>query len=113
MWRKRFRRSRRGVHTLLDGLPISPKLLVPLIAGLLFMVLLATVGKAPISYNLRNLGARWRTTLLTALAFTLIVSLLLVMLAFVNGMYQLTEGSGQPGNVIVLADGSTDELMSN
>ena len=56
---------------------------------------------------------RWRTTLLTALAFTLVVALLTVMLAFVNGMYQLTEGSGQPGNVMVLSDGATDELFSN
>ncbi|HEV3417851.1 MAG TPA: ABC transporter permease [Pirellulales bacterium] len=70
-------------------------------------------GKIPFKYNLRNLAVRWRTTLLTALAFTLVVALLVVMLAFVNGMTQLTEQSGQPGNVIVLSDGVTDELMSN
>ena len=35
------------------------------------------------------------------------------MLAFVNGMYKLTLGSGQPGNVMVLAEGSTDESFSN
>ena len=56
---------------------------------------------------------RWQITLLTALAFTLVVCLLTVMLAFVNGMYRLTENSGQPGNVIVLSDGATDELFSN
>ena len=36
-----------------------------------------------------------------------------VMAAFVNGMYQLTQNSGVPNNVIVMADGSTDELFSN
>src|SRR5262249_38387360 len=56
---------------------------------------------------------RWPTTLLTALAFTLVIALLTVMLAFVNGMYRLTAGSGHPGNVIVLSDGATDELFSN
>jgi ABC-type antimicrobial peptide transport system permease subunit len=70
-------------------------------------------GKIPLKYNLRNLAVRWRTTLLTALAFTLVIALMVVMLAFVNGMTQLTEQSGQPGNVIVLSDGATDELISN
>ena len=28
-------------------------------------------------------------------------------------MDQLTANSGQPGNVLVLADGSTDEVFSN
>ena len=35
------------------------------------------------------------------------------MLAFVNGMYRLTEASGNPGNVMILSDGATDELFSN
>ena len=64
-------------------------------------------------YSLRNLIVRWRTTLLTALAFTLVIGLMIVMLAFVNGMSRLTEQSGQPGNVIVLSDGAIDELFSN
>ena len=75
--------------------------------------LLACLGKVPLNYNLRNLIVRWRTTLLTALAFTLVIGLMIVMLAFVNGMSRLTEQSGQPGNVIVLSDGAIDELFSN
>ena len=74
---------------------------------------LAYGGKVPVRYNVRNLQVRWRTTLLTGLAFTLVIALLTVMLAFVNGMYKLTQGSGQPGNVIVLAEGSTDESFSS
>lgn len=92
---------------------VSPKLLIPLVGGVLLMLLLAAVGRVPLRYNFRNLIVRWPITVLTALAFTLVVGLLTVMLAFVNGMYRLTEGSGQPGNVIVLSDGATDELFSN
>src|SRR4051794_12183426 len=79
----------------------------------LLMLLLLFIGKVPIGYNLKNLLVRWWITLLTASAFTLVVFLLTVMLAFVNGMYKLTEGSGQPGNVMILSDGATDELFSN
>ncbi len=74
---------------------------------------LPLMGKLVLRYNLRNLLVRWRITLLTALAFTLVIGLLTIMRAFVNGMYKLTEGSGDPANVMVLADGATDELFSN
>ncbi len=87
-----------------------------LFAALLLILGLQMVGvlkKVPFSYNIRNLFVRWRITLMTALAFTLVVALMTVMLAFVNGMYKLTASSGVPGNVIVLADGATDELFSN
>jgi ABC-type antimicrobial peptide transport system permease subunit len=82
----------------------------------LFLALLAVLiflGKVPLRYNLRNMTVRWPITLLTGMAFILVIGLMTVMLAFVNGLYQLTQGSGQPGNVMVLADGATDELFSN
>jgi cell division protein FtsX len=97
---------------MLQLLSVSPKLLIPVGGTALLLLVLVAVGKVPLSYNLRNLAVRWRTTFLTALAFTLVVSLLTVMLAFVKGMDKLTEGSGQPGNVMVLSDGATDELFS-
>src|SRR5436309_3244108 len=84
-----------------------------LVFNLVLLPLLLMVGKVPLSYNLRNLRVRWWTTLLTALAFTLVVALLTAMLAFVNGMAKMTEGSGQPGNVIVFSDGANDEVFSN
>jgi len=77
------------------------------------LVLLVVVGRVPLRYNLRNLLVRWRTSVMTALAFTLVTSLLVVMLAFVNGMYRLTQTSGQPGNVMILSEGTTDESFSN
>ncbi|MFT3879934.1 MAG: hypothetical protein QM703_09785 [Gemmatales bacterium] len=66
----------------------------------------------PLRYNYRNLLIRWRTTLLTAVGFTLVVALLVVMLAFVRGLASLAENSGHPGNVIILKDGANDELFS-
>jgi ABC-type lipoprotein release transport system permease subunit len=95
------------------ALHLSPQLITPLVFFLVLLAGLALVGKVPISYNIRNLLVRWRITLLTALAFTLVVGLMTVLLAFVNGMYRLVEGSAIPANVIVLSDGATDELISN
>ena len=97
---------------------LRPKYIVLLlVAGLVLggalLQALGVVRGVPFRYNLRNLMVRWRVTLLTALAFTAVVALTIVMLAFVNGMDRLTEGSGQPGNVLVLSDGATDELFSN
>jgi putative ABC transport system permease protein len=92
---------------------VSPWSLAPLAFGVVLIVLLALLGKVPVRYNLRNLQVRWLTTLLTGLAFFAVIALLTVMLSFVNGMYKLTLSSGQPGNVIVLAEGSTDESFSN
>ena len=87
--------------------------IVLLVCNLVLLALLLAVGKVPLSYNLRNLTVRWWPTLLTARAFTLVGALLVGMLAFVNGMAQMTEGSGQPGNVVVFSDGANDEVFSN
>ena len=76
------------------------------------VLVLLTVGKVPLRYNLRNLTVRWKTTVLTAVAFTVVTWLLTVMLAFVVGMQKLTAASGTPGNVLVLAEGATDEAFS-
>src|SRR6516162_4700040 len=81
-----------------------------------YVVLLVTLpllGKIPLSYSLRNLLVRWKITLMTMTAFTLIAALLVVMLAFINGMYRLTANSAHPGNVMVLSDGAPDEAFSN
>jgi putative ABC transport system permease protein len=92
---------------------IAPWSLAPLAIGVAVVGLLVLLGQVPVRYNVRNLSVRWRSTLLTGVAFTIVIALLTVMLAFVNGMYKLTQGSGQPGNVIVLSEGSTDETFSN
>lgn len=81
-------------------------------AGLVVLLLLA-VGKVPLSYNLMNLTTRWLTTLLTIGSFVLVIGIQIVLLAFVNGMYTMTESSGQPGNVMLMSEGSTDEAFSS
>jgi putative ABC transport system permease protein len=89
-------------------------MILSMLGGAAFLlIVLWAVGKVPLHYNLRNLTVRWKTTVMAALAFTAVIALLTVMMAFVHGMKRLTESSGQPGNVIVLADGATDEVISN
>jgi ABC-type antimicrobial peptide transport system permease subunit len=85
-----------------------------LLAGLLLGLYgLARAGRVPLLYNARNLLVRWRASLVTALAFTLVIALFIVMLAFVRGFLRMTEGTGHPANVMVLSRGSTDELTSS
>jgi putative ABC transport system permease protein len=66
----------------------------------------------PLSYNYRNLRVRWKTTLMTASGFTLVVAALVVMLAFLNGIEAACATSGEPENVIVLSKGNNDEVIS-
>ncbi len=75
--------------------------------------MMSPIRKVPLVYNLRNLQNRWKTTLVTALAFTFVIGLLTFMMSFVRGMDRLIESSGNPGNVMVLSDGATDEAFSN
>ena len=84
-----------------------------LLIAVVILLTLVAIGKIPLSYNLRNLSIRWKTTIMTAAAFTAVIGLLTVMMAFVHGMRRVTEGTGRPENVIVLSDGATDEIISN
>src|SRR5581483_2379433 len=101
---------------LVVGVALVVAVILLISAVLIVMLLLQAMGlmrRVPLGYNLRNLVVRWHTTLLTVVAFVLVVGLMTVMRAFVNGMYALTKGSAVPGNVLVLADGSTDEVFSD
>src|SRR5260370_23095812 len=101
-------------RSMLVGLLAGVLIIVSLLASLVSVVFARLpLAKVPFRYNLRNLQVRWKTTAVTALAFTLVTALLTVMLAFVKGMDRLTEGSAQPGNVMILSDGATDEAFSN
>src|SRR6266404_4554910 len=66
----------------------------------------------PIAYNLRNLWVRKTTTVMTALGIALTVSVLLAMLALVNGLRTAFASSGNPLQVIVMRKGATAELTS-
>lgn len=98
---------------MLLALQFSAPTLIPLVCSIGLMILLTLWGRVPLRYNLRNLTVRWLTTLLTAIGFVLVIGLLTVMLAFVNGMYVLTQSTGVPGNVLVISEGFQDESISN
>lgn len=91
----------------------SPILKGILLGTVFFLMLLVVIGKVPLSYNVMNLTTRWLTTLFMVGAFTLVIGVQVALLAFVNGMYAMTESSGQPGNVMIMSEGSTDEAFSN
>ncbi len=93
---------------MIDGWPYVLILVYLLDLGLVF-----AIGKVPLRYNLRNLRVRWVTTAMTGLAFTIVVGLLTLMLAFLDSVGRLTASSGIPGNVFVLSEGATDEVFSN
>lgn len=93
------------------GIPMP--ILMALGSVVVVIILLWAFCEVPISYNVRNLLVRWITSGLTCIAFILVTGLLTAMLAFVKGMTKLTQNSGQPGNVIILSEGSTDEGFSN
>ena len=83
-----------------------------LLAAMVFIAIMLAVVRVPFRYSLRSLTVRWKTTLLTSLAFTLVISLVTVMLGFVNGMSRLLEGTGRQETVLVLDEGATDEVFS-
>jgi hypothetical protein len=85
---------------------------VPPAVALVVVAAVLVAGKVPLRYNLRNLYVCWKTTALTALAFTVVIALLMFMHAFAAGITRLSEKSGQPANVICLADGASDESYS-
>ncbi len=66
----------------------------------------------PFAYSHRNLRVRWKTTLMTASGFTLVVAALVIVMAFVNGLRAVCAVTGQPENVIVLSRGNSDEVLS-
>ncbi len=94
-------------------LPEWLSLAAPLSIAAVMMGGLLLAGKVPIRYSVRNLRVRWKATVLTALAFTVVVALLIFMHAFAMGITRLSEKSAQPANVICLAHGASDELYSN
>ena len=91
----------------------SPVLKGIFAGAVFFLALLFVIGKVPLSYNVKNLTTRWLTTLFMVGSFTLVIAVQVGLLAFVNGMYAMTDTSGQPGNLLILSEGSTDEAFSN
>src|SRR5712692_140666 len=96
-----------------NTLPNLLALYIPLGLTVLVLAALMLTRKIPFQYSIRNLLVRWKTTVMTAVAFTVVVLLLTVMVAFVGGMNRVVARSSHPGNVLVMSDGATDEVFSS
>jgi ABC-type lipoprotein release transport system permease subunit len=95
-----------------NTLPNLLALYIPLVVTVVLLAVLMATRKIPFQYSLRNLLVRWKTTVMTAVAFTVVILLLTIMVAFVTGMNRVVGRSAHPGNVIVLSEGATDEVFS-
>ncbi|MGH7151815.1 MAG: ABC transporter permease, partial [Planctomycetota bacterium] len=66
----------------------------------------------PLLYNLRHLRARPLAAALTALGIALPTMALLFALALPEGLKRVLQGSGEPGNLVVLRKGALTETNS-
>ncbi|MBI4586703.1 MAG: ABC transporter permease [Planctomycetes bacterium] len=66
----------------------------------------------PLSYNIRNVRARWRVTILAALGITLVVAVFVFLMAMAIGFRHALQATGSPENAIVVQSGSLSELTS-
>jgi len=66
----------------------------------------------PISYNVRNLGVRWRANLLAISSIALVVAVFVVLAAMAAGFRTALRSTGRTDNAIVVQKGATSELTS-
>jgi len=66
----------------------------------------------PLSYNIRNIVVRWRSSAATVLIIALVVAVCLVLQAMAQGIISSTAATGDPGNIIIVRKGSTAESSS-
>src|SRR5579862_2703559 len=66
----------------------------------------------PISYNVRNLGVRWRANLLAIFGIALVVAVFVVLSAMATGFRAALRSTGRTDNAIVVQSGATSELTS-
>jgi putative ABC transport system permease protein len=67
----------------------------------------------PVKYNVRNLGVRWVTTLMTVLATGLVVWATVLTFGLTDGLEHALRISGEPLDLIVMRKGSTEETSSS
>ncbi len=66
----------------------------------------------PLKYNARNLRVRWVTTLMTTLAIGLVVFATVLTFGLTDGLEHALRISGDPLDLIVRREGSTEETSS-
>jgi putative ABC transport system permease protein len=67
----------------------------------------------PLSYNLRSLLVRWKSTLLAILGITLVVAVFIGLIAMARGFQIALRSTGFAGNGIAIQRGSDTELTSS
>ncbi len=66
----------------------------------------------PLSYNVRNVRARWQVTLLAISGIALVVAVFAVLMAMSEGFRAALRSTGRPDNAIVVQRGSSSEMTS-
>ncbi|MCZ7591895.1 MAG: hypothetical protein M5U15_06945 [Kiritimatiellae bacterium] len=66
----------------------------------------------PLSYNLRSLRIRWRTTIATVFGIALVVAVFVMVMALAQGLRSTLVQTGDPRNYLVMRRGSTAESSS-
>ena len=66
----------------------------------------------PVTYNVRNVFVRWRTTLFTILGVTLVVAVYVLLQSMAAGIEKSSASTGDPRNVMIVRKGSTAESSS-
>lgn len=66
----------------------------------------------PLSYNLRSLRVRWRTTLATVFGIALVVAVFVMVMALAQGLRSTLVQTGDTRNYLVMRRGSTAESSS-
>ncbi len=67
----------------------------------------------PLKYNLRSLRVRWVTTLLTCIAIGVVVFASVLTFGMVDGIEHALSVAGDPADLIIMRQGSSDEMSSN
>jgi putative ABC transport system permease protein len=68
--------------------------------------------KLPLTYNLRSVTVRWRSTLATVLCTALVVAVYVVIQSLAVGLEKSSGNTGDPRNLLVIRRGATAESTS-
>src|SRR5260221_4450154 len=66
----------------------------------------------PLTYTLRHLRVRWRSTVATLLCMALVVAVFVMFMSLAKGLKATYISSGDPRNLLVLRKGSMAESSS-
>jgi putative ABC transport system permease protein len=73
---------------------------------------LVPVMALPITYNVRNVLVRWRSTLATILGVALVVAVYVLVQSLAVGLEKSSRNTGDPRNTMIVRKGSTAESSS-